>query len=72
MLLFRSEQHIDRWCNQWNRPRGGTLTLIQGWKLAQLWYGDRLNPQWQPKTAVEAESVFQDVGLVGEFWKLTG
>lgn len=72
MLLFRSEQHIDRWCEQWNRPRGGTLTLAQGWKLAQLWYGDRLNPQWQPKTASEAESVFQDVGLVGEFWKMSG
>jgi hypothetical protein len=72
MLLFRSEQHIDRWCEQWKRPRGGTLTLAQGWKLAQLWYGGRLNPQWQPKNASEAESVFQDVGLVGEFWKLTG
>jgi hypothetical protein len=71
MLLYRSEQHIDRWCEQWKRPRGGTLTLTQGWKLAQLWYGDRLNPQWQPKTASEVESVFQNVGLVGEFWKLT-
>jgi len=71
MLLFRSEQHIDRWCEQWKRSPGGTLTLAQGWKLAQLWYGDRLNPQWQPKTASEAESVFQDVGLVGEFWKLS-
>lgn len=45
--------------------------LTQGWKLAQLWYGDRLQPQWRPKTAVEAESVFREVGLMGEFWKLT-
>ena len=72
MLLFQSEQHIDRWCEQWYRPRGGTLTLAQGWKLARLWYGDRLNQQWQPRTATEAESVFAKVGLVGEFWKLTG
>jgi len=72
MLLFRSEQHIDRWCKQWKRPRGGTLSLAQGWKLAQLWYGDRLSQHWQPKTAAEAESVFRQVGLVGEFWKLTG
>jgi len=70
MLLFRSEQHIDRWCQQWRRPRGGTLTLAQGWKLAQLWYGDRMDPKWRPKSAVEAESVFREVGLVGEFWKL--
>ena len=72
MLLFRSEQHVDRWCSQWNRPRGGTLTLDQGWKLAKLWYGDRLDDNWRPKTAAEAESVFQQVGLVGEFWQLTG
>lgn len=72
MLLFRSEQHIDHWCQQWNRSRGGTLSLPQGWKLAQLWYGDRLSQDWQPKTAAAAESVFRQVGLVGEFWKLTG
>ena len=71
MLLFRSEQHIDRWCSQWGRFRGGTLSLAQGWKLARLWYGDRLSPDWCPKTASEAESVFRDVGLVGEFWKLS-
>ena len=72
MLLFRSEQHVDRWCQQWKRPRGGTLSLQQGWKLAQLWYGDRLQPDWRPKTAVEAEAVFAEVGLTGEFWRLPG
>ncbi len=72
MLLFRSEQHVDHWCEQWNRPRGGILSLKQGWKLAQLWYSDRLEPNWRPKTAAEAESVFAQVGLVGEFWKLSG
>jgi hypothetical protein len=70
MLLFRSEQHVDRWCEQWKRPRGGTLTLAQGWKLARLWYSDRLSPEWRPKSAGEAESVFRKLGLVGEFWKL--
>jgi len=70
MLLFRSEQHVDRWCAQWNRPRGGTLSLAQGWKLAQLWYGDRLNPEWKPYDAEQAQSVFRQVGLVGEFWML--
>lgn len=72
MLLFRSEQHVDRWCSQWNRPRGGTLNLDQGWKLAKLWYGERLDPGWRPRSTAEAESVFQQVGLVGQFWKLTG
>jgi hypothetical protein len=72
MLLFRSEQHVARWCQQWKRSPGGVLSLAQGWKLAQLWYGDRLDPRWRAKSAREAESVFREVGLVGEFWKLSG
>jgi hypothetical protein len=71
MLLFRSEQHVDRWCKQWNRPRGGTLTLSQGWRLAKEWYADRLSPQWRPKTVAEAEAAFKRIGLTGEFWKLS-
>ena len=70
MLLFRSEQHVDRWCEQWKRPRGGTLSLDQGWQLALEWYGDRLSPKWRPKTAEEAQAAFTRIGLVGEFWKL--
>jgi hypothetical protein len=72
MLLFRSEQHVDRWCAQWNRPRGGTLTLSQGWRLAKEWYADRLSPSWRPKTTAVAEATFARIGLVGEFWKLRG
>jgi Alkylmercury lyase len=70
MLLFRSEQHVERWCQQWKRPPGGVLTLQQGWKLAKLWYGDRLKPNWRPKTSWQAQKLFSEIGLVGEFWKL--
>jgi hypothetical protein len=44
--------------------------LQQGWKLAQLWYGDRLNPTWRPMTSDRAQSVFAEVGLLGDFWRL--
>jgi hypothetical protein len=71
MLLFRSEQHVDRWCKQWNRARGGILDLQQGWRLAKEWYGDRLSPAWQPKSPSEAEAAFGRIGLKGEFWKLS-
>jgi hypothetical protein len=70
ILLFRSEQHVDRWCRQWNRERGGTFSLKQGWDLAGLWYGDRLSPKWRPFNAREAQQVFAKVGLSGEFWSL--
>ena len=72
MLLFRSEQHVERWCRQWSLPRGGVLSLQQGWKLADLWYSDRLHPDWRPKTSSEAQKLFAEIGLVGEFWQLPG
>ena len=71
MLLFRSEEHVDRWCKQWRRPRGGTLTLQQGWNLSQLWYGDRLSTDWKPKSSAEAQAVLREVGLLGDFWQLS-
>jgi hypothetical protein len=61
---------VDRWCAQWNRPRGGTLTLPQGWRLAKVWYRDRLSRDWRPKTAAEAQADFACIGLTGEFWRL--
>lgn len=70
MLLFRSEQHVDRWCAQWARPRGATLTTAQGWQLATAWYADRLNPDWRPKTQSEAQAALTRIGLTGEFWNL--
>jgi predicted metal-dependent hydrolase len=69
MLLFRSEQHVDRWCTQWKRERGGVFSLKQGWDLAQKWYGDRLSPEWKPKSHAEAEALFESCGLLGDFYK---
>jgi len=71
MLLFRSDEHIDNWCAMWGQPRGGTLSLQQGWALAQEWYGaDRRDPSWQRKTADEAQALFSGLGLVSDFWRL--
>ncbi len=71
MLLFRSEEHIERWCQQWQLERGAQLSLDQAWHLAQAWYGpDRRDPSWRRKTVEETEAVLTDLGLTGPFWKL--
>jgi hypothetical protein len=71
MLLFRSEEHIDRWCGQWNRPRGGVMTLEQQWGLSFAWFEEnRGAASWRRRTLDEAEALFARLGLVGEFWKL--
>ena len=70
MLLFRSEEHIDRWCGQWNMPRGATLSLEQGWELAQEWYSRVREVTWRRKTLEEAEATLARIGLTGPFWQL--
>jgi hypothetical protein len=72
MLLFRSEEDIDRWNRRRGRARGATLTLDQQWELARIWYADRMAPDWRRRTPEEAEAVFASLGLTGEFWRLTG
>jgi hypothetical protein len=71
MLLFRSEEHIDRWSATWRLPRGTMLTLAEGWRLARVWYGeDRRKPAWRRRTLEETEAVFAELGLTSDFWAL--
>jgi hypothetical protein len=71
MLFFRSEEHIHKWCEQWNLPFGAILSLDQGWRLAQAWYApDRRDPTWRRKNPVEIRQLFDAIGLAGDFWVL--
>ena len=70
MLLFRSEEHVNRWCRRWKLRRGAILSLEQGLQLTRAWYADRLHIAWRPKTPDEAEAVFDRLGLRSTFWRL--
>ena len=70
MLLFRSEDHLERWLDERGIARGGTMTVEQQWQLARIWYGNRLDPGWRRRTVDEAEEVFRSCGLTGSFWRL--
>lgn len=70
MLLFRGEEHIERWCRIRQLDRGATLTAEQCWRLGYRWYQDRLKPDWRRHTVEEAEAVFAGIGLTGPFWNL--
>ncbi len=70
MLIFQSEEHIDNWCSFRNRPRGGTMSPEQCWRLAHAWYADKLSPDWRRKTLDEADATLADIGLTGPFWSL--
>jgi hypothetical protein len=72
MLLFRSEEHVLRWCESRELTRGGLLTPEQAWRLARGWYARKLAPDWRRHTVEEAEQLLREVGLEGEFWRLRG
>jgi Alkylmercury lyase len=71
MLAFRSEEHVDRWYETRGIPRGATFSLEQAWELGRRWYGDKLSPDWKRATPEEAEAVFADIELTGDFWRLS-
>lgn len=71
MLLFRSEEHLERWREQRGLDRGATMSVEQGWRLGRDWYADRLSPDWRRRTPEEAQAVFEGIGLTGPFWRLS-
>jgi hypothetical protein len=49
---------------------GATVELRQLAALARRWYGDRLDPDWAPRTRDESQAILHAVGLTGPFWEL--
>jgi hypothetical protein len=39
-------------------------------RLAGRWYGDRMDPEWRPRTREQSQAIFDEVGLSGAFWRL--
>ena len=71
MLLFRSEEHRERWGRSRGIDRGATMSLSTAWALADVWYRDRMSPRWRRRSVDEVTAVFDDLGLRGSFWSLT-
>ena len=71
MLLFRSEEDVQGWCERHGRAPGAVLGAARLWELARRWYGDRLDPDWRPRSIAESQRILDEVGLTGEFWRLS-
>jgi len=71
MLLFRSEEHVERWLKNWRLPRGEVFSPEQCWRLAHAWYSpDRRDPNWRRYSVDEAEALFRELGFTSDFWRL--
>ena len=70
MLLFRSEEWVDKWCKRNNLERGEMLSLQQVWELSKLWYGNRMSLEYHGRSMEQVAEIFKQAGLTSKFWYL--
>jgi hypothetical protein len=70
MLLFRSEEWIDKWCERNHLERGEILTIGQVWELSKLWYGNRMSVEYHGRSIEQVAEIFRQAGLKSRFWYL--
>ena len=70
MLLFRSEEHVERWCRARELPKRPLVELDQLWQLATIWYSNRLTPEARRPMGEEIRAIFDELGLTDPFWHL--
>jgi len=72
MLLFQSEEWIDKWCKRNYLERGEVLTIHQVWKLSKLWYANRMSVEYHGRSIEETKEIFRKSGLTSTFWHGAG
>ena len=70
MLLFRSEEHSARWLAGAGHEPGASLDVAKLSELAHAWWGNRLAPDWRPRTREESQAILDRLGLTGDYWSL--
>ena len=63
MRLFRSEEELQG-------REGEAMPVRTLARLARDWYGDRLDPDWRPRTLEQSQRMLATHGLTGAFWRL--
>ncbi len=62
MRLLRSGEDV---------PQDGAAVPIETLReLARRWYGDRLDPDWRPRSRGASQAILTAHGLTGPFWEL--
>ena len=70
MVYLRSEDHLQRWLGDGGFEPGATLTAPKMNELARVWWRTRLDAGWRPRPVEESQAILDELGLVGEFWRL--
>ena len=67
---FCSGEHVSEWRERTGAAAGYVTGLETLWRLAIPWYGDQLDPEWQPHTREHNQALLEECGLAGPFWAL--
>lgn len=67
--LFCTRDHVEQWSDR-HAPDEGDIAARTVWNLAQVWYGDRLDDDFQAHTRWHNHALLTERGLTGAFWQL--
>ncbi len=70
MLLFQSEEWVEKWCKRNNLDVGEMLSIQQVWELSKLWYGNRMSLEYHGRSMEQVAEIFKQAGLTAKFWYL--
>ena len=70
MVYLRSEEHLQRWLEKTGFEPGATFPATTMNALARRWWSSRLDLDWQPRAVEESQAILDEVGLVGDFWRM--
>ena len=71
MVFLRSEEHLERWLAESGLEPGASMAAATLDELARRWWGTRLAPDWRPRAPAEGQAILDDLGLTGDFWRLS-
>ncbi|KAK2729086.1 hypothetical protein CKAH01_10525 [Colletotrichum kahawae] len=66
--VFGSQTQATEWCERYGFRYGEVMNLDTMWKLSKAWYENKASLDYDRFNAQEVTSLFQELGLVSEFW----
>lgn len=61
---------MGTWLTERGFSQGAVVAPQTLYDLGADWYATRLDVDWRPATASEAQALFDEHGLRGDFWSL--
>jgi hypothetical protein len=68
VLPFTDAAQVDAWSERHRLPRGVLVRWTDVLALGRVWYGRHLEEDWKKWSTAEAQQIFDQHGLRGDFW----